>query len=181
MKWFEVRYACADPAGVVLSMGVNSAPVDITYYAKTLGINEINYVTGAKWHGACDTQGDKYARIYISVDQSQQMQRYTFAHQLGHVLMGERNKAYRNIWTSRNPWHNNSAAADFACELLMPTWMLQYEAHGRSLEYLANKFDVPIEMMRYKIVNIMGYRLEQSSKKENSSIKTFFRKIFKRK
>jgi Zn-dependent peptidase ImmA (M78 family) len=99
------------------------------------------------------------AHIYVNVGQALTRQRFTVAHEIGHLILHEPGRAFRDTWSSTDTNIAEVQANNFAANLLMPSWMVNALASGGTyVESLADKFRVSPEAMRYRLQNL-GYRI----------------------
>lgn len=77
-------------------------------------------------------------------------QRFTVAHELGHIVLGHNNRSRIIDFGSKDI--NEQQANVFASELLVPLQMLKREcSSSQSLTSIANKFWVSREMMQWRL------------------------------
>jgi Zn-dependent peptidase ImmA (M78 family) len=77
-------------------------------------------------------------------------QRFTVAHELGHILLGHNNRSRVIDYNSKDT--NEQQANIFASELLAPLQMLKKEcSFSESLTSLADKFLVSKDMMQWRL------------------------------
>jgi transcriptional regulator with XRE-family HTH domain len=102
------------------------------------------------------------ALIAANDRQSAGRQRFTIAHELGHLLLSHHERFHIDLGPSAehgNPpghdWRSERAANDFAAELLMPT-ILVHDAFERdeSVQDLAQLFEVSEIAMGYRLANL---------------------------
>ena len=118
-----------------------------------------NYMTQKRVEGF--TFGES-RRIYINSDADPKRQRFTIAHELGHILLnhiesGKGSMAFRDSTSTKSSDPIELAANSFAAELLMPErLMVEMYKKTDSPSDLAVIFGVSIESMKRRI-----RRLEQ--------------------
>jgi hypothetical protein len=91
--------------------------------------------------------------IFVRRDHVPWRQRFTIAHEIGHLLLGHAahgRTCYRGF-NSGTP--EESAANRFAADLLMPLWMLEplVLRHGSDVSYLARAFSVSDDAMNIRL------------------------------
>lgn len=144
---------------VLREHGVKRPPVPVRRISRQLGV-ELLFVSGAEWDGAVESDKDTgEATIYVNADQSETRQRFTIAHELGHLLRHRPGVAYRDIWSSRGSSVKEIEANQFAANLLMPAWMISAYAPARSISDLASMFKVSHDAMSIRL-KVLGYRLK---------------------
>lgn len=134
---------------------VVAPPVDVHGIIHRLGIHLVQ-ASNFDWSGAVRSD-DTGAWIYCHAEHSNVRQRFTLAHELGHLLLHDVGVAFRDHTFSGNP--RETEANRFAAALLIPRRMLLREADGtRTAEVLAGIFQVSapamdIELERAGIVS----------------------------
>ena len=87
-------------------------------------------------------------------------QRFTVAHELGHILMGHNTTSRVTSFDTKDP--NEHCANVFASELLVPTVLIKKECLNlESLSSLATKYNVSKDMMMWRL---KGLRLDEKIK-----------------
>ena len=156
---------------------VNSLPIPVEEVAKKAGINVFPFDLGTDVSGVLNiTNG--VANIGYNPLESKVRQRYTLAHELGHfVLHYAKNKVFvdnenyfqfkmfRSGKLDLNPIDTKyeQEANAFAAALLMPQLLLQKQVQAYNgfdlsdssmIIELAKKFEVSIQAMSYRIINL---------------------------
>ena len=111
-----VRYVVAE-----LMEGVRCPPTDLACFGQKIGVREIAYES-FPGSGELHKSGDGY-RIICSSDQSRPRQRFTVAHELGHVIL-ER--------TGRNAPRTGSGV-ERICDMVAAECLMPTAAFGRRL------------------------------------------------
>lgn len=179
-KWYEIRGqskllpALSRPrgaAGVILSqIRVARAPVDVAAILRRLGVivQERNTSDLARtWvEPAQGVLGDTFrAVIEVRRWQPSPSKRYVLAHALGHILMHDftnEGRGYVEAPFSRMTGIVESEADRFACELLMPDYLVErYMAVATTLPNnavrgMAAEFDVDEGRMDRRLKELYG-------------------------
>lgn len=154
--WMRMNAERYDADRVLLELGIKRPPVDVLHIADAIGAR-VHFTRGPAWDGAAESGVDGSADIYVDAGQPTTRQRFTIAHEIGHLLLHEPGRAYRDRFSSQDVDIAEIQANNFAANLLMPTWMLNAIASGRGVPQLADIFGVSPEAMRYRLQNL-GYR-----------------------
>lgn len=166
-----VRYAAAKKlARNLLAKGdVSAAPVPVEKLA-ALANAEIRFRAMADelGSGSVQWQPDGRAIIGVNASHSQSRQRFTIAHELGHLSLHgdaeyhfDQKILYRNDVSSRATDEAEIEANQFAAELLMPEPLLSKDVDGLELddveiEQLARKYQVSVQAMTIRLT-VLGY------------------------
>lgn len=138
-------------------------PVDIEAIARKMGV-DVRYSRGID--GDVDISGKFYYEnnlpvCVVNCYDTEQRQRFTLAHELGHFVLGHGNKIDRTESLYRNPNgyqdYSEFQANAFAAELLMPKILVDFlieEKNIVSVERLAEKLNVSQIAMKYRLKNI---------------------------
>ena len=159
--------------------GMSKAPIPIEKVVHNLGI-ELRYEPfseqGEDVSGMLFRDGERTV-IGINANESPRRQRFTIAHEIGHLFL-HKDPIYLDtpaeVFMRR---HHSSRAVDpkelqansFAAELLMPEKMVRAEAEGAQaqmaklaaviseedlVERLADKFDVSVQAMTFRLAQL---------------------------
>jgi Zn-dependent peptidase ImmA (M78 family) len=97
--------------------------------------------------------------ISINADRSRTRQRFSIAHELGHLLLHDPGQRFRDNFSSMGLDLREIQANQFAAKLLMPSWMVNaYARVGARLTALAGLFDVSPQAMRIRLEQL-GYNV----------------------
>lgn len=119
--------------------------------------------------------------IYVNILDPEFRQRFTIAHEIGHILLGHEGISHRDtsytIYKDLIERMNEVSANAFAAELLMPELLLRkalvttmkdldYDTDGKfsesDIEYIAantaNKMNVSLESFKYRLKNLNIFR-----------------------
>ncbi len=153
--WRQLRNQGRVSPDYLLSLfGIHAPPVDVDGIARQLGV-VVHYVPNPGWYGAVSST-DMHAEIWISQNQSEVKQRFTLAHELGHLLQHPLAVAYRDINYEPGTSRIEMEANHFAASLLMPGWMISAAMHstGGRLHRMAHLFDVSESAMNFRLRNL---------------------------
>ena len=137
-------------------------PVLLTPILDELGI-ELVYANFENFEGFSIVDG-KFARIVVRKEQILSRQRFTIAHELGHIILGHhRDDESEKTSIHALERHGNDANA-FAAELLMPYPLLEllwkrYESNAEMrVEVMAADLIVSREALRIKLRSCAFYK-----------------------
>jgi Zn-dependent peptidase ImmA (M78 family) len=133
---------------------VRTPPVDVEAIARGLGV-AVQYVPNPGWSGAVSST-DAEAGMWISAEDAAVRQRFTLAHELGHLLLHQVGHAYRDRDYEPGTSRVELEANRFAAELLMPAWMVRAAMASTrgDTSRLARLFDVSEAAMRFRLSNL---------------------------
>jgi hypothetical protein len=138
-------------ADMVLSMqGIQDPAVDVAGVIRSLGI-QLYVQSLRECAGAMEVEGNS-ATIMVERSDVRVRQRFTMAHELGHVLLHRDEMSFRDAdftpFTMKEQQANN-----FAAELLMPAWMVRPRVGiwGADVKRLAGVFDVSTTAMTFRL------------------------------
>jgi Zn-dependent peptidase ImmA (M78 family) len=139
------------PDDLLSTFEIRLPPVDPEYIAQRLGVIIRRFISG-EGSGRVESTPTE-ATVYVNRSDHPVRQRFTIAHELGHLMLHPLGKAFRDTTFSGN-WQETQANR-FAADLLMPEWMLDIAVHstGGNVERLARLFGVSEQAMRYRLEN----------------------------
>lgn len=147
---------------LIEAFNLTKPPIPVAGIAKGLGV-EVYYRENAGWDGALSIDQDEVvARIFVEKLHSKTRQRFTIAHELGHLMLHPDTFIHRD---TKKVMLSNSfkekEANSFAASLLMPQWMVEFafERLTQRPDALASLFEVSPEAMRYRMHNLNLVRL----------------------
>ncbi|MFM0569128.1 ImmA/IrrE family metallo-endopeptidase [Paraburkholderia caledonica] len=139
-----------------------SLPVDPEKIARSMGVQVLREFGMDGCSGQVQFENG-WPVIRYDITEAPVRQRFTIAHEIGHIALGHLNGATTLF---RDPPSNFStgagkpdetAANAFAADLLMPERVLRYVIHDRGVQdiaRLANLFAVSQVAMRYRLMNL---------------------------
>lgn len=166
------RYARINKLVNELLAGVSRAPVQVEQIAKNLGASIFYRDFDENVSGLLIRQGNS-AVIGVAKQQSKERQRFTIAHELGHLSLHEAeeihiDKQFRVHFRSKM----SSTAADvreieanaFAANLLMPKDFLARDVakiemdfeDPENIQMLSDKYGVSSQAMTFRLMNLFG-------------------------
>lgn len=168
-----VRYALVrrKAAELLRQGGVVSAPVDVERLAKTVARATVKYEPfEGKLSGLVHRGRDGQAVIGVNKSHAEVRQRFTIAHELGHLLLHAQEDLHvdegiwlRNERSSRAEDEREIEANQFAAELLMPTDLVQEAVAGRNLDLVNDEDETLIELAtKFKVSRqALSFRLSR--------------------
>lgn len=156
--WRSFRAHRYGPADILRYFGVYRPPVNVQGMLQVLGV-ELYHIYDNNVAGALDTR-DGTARVYVFAMDPPQRQRFTMAHELGHLMLHDLSVAYRDKRFREPPTAAESyletQANRFAADLLIPPWMVRALApeHGNSVDSLAAAFNVSRHSMSIRLAQV---------------------------
>jgi len=135
-------------------VGVSKLPIMvrdiINHIKKTTDLSVYAWSFGDNTDGIQITHGDT-ATIGYNEDQHRHRQRFTVAHEIGHLLMGHTNGNSPFDLSSKKP--EEIEANQLAAELLMPLSFLNKEIknNNKNVDNLAQIFDVSKDAMWWRL------------------------------
>jgi Zn-dependent peptidase ImmA (M78 family) len=134
---------------VLRSTGVHIPPVDPIALIYRLG--GLAFTQQMQEEGCINTLNDP-PHIVVNAHKPIVRQRFTFAHELGHMLLHPVGKMHRDK-SYASPGDREEREADsFAAHLLMPLWMLEpLVTAGYTIEQLCRLFNVSAGALRWQL------------------------------
>lgn len=134
---------------ILLQENVTELPVKISRLCRQMGIEVYQYTPADGNDGRC-TIVDGKPRIYVSERCQPQRQRFSCAHELGHILLGHVNEGDL-INREPDPKDNpiEQAANVFAARLLAPACVL-WALNARTPEEIAALCDISYQAARFR-------------------------------
>ncbi|MGK3985543.1 ImmA/IrrE family metallo-endopeptidase [Sorangium sp. So ce136] len=131
-------------------------PVAVEQFASSMGV-PLERVSKVRWSGAVNSTTFA-AKIWVRGSDAPVRQRFTIAHELGHLMLHEIGVAYRDD-TFSGGW-KEAQANQFAAALLVPQWMLRDYYRRQSSKVLASLFEVSEQAMMIQISKLIGVPAE---------------------
>lgn len=134
---------------ILLQENVTELPVKISRLCRQMGIEVYQYTPNDDNDGYCTIIGDK-PRIYISDRCLPQRQRFSCAHELGHILLGHVNEE-ELVNREPDPKDNpiEQAANVFAARILAPACVL-WALDARTPEEIAALCDISHQSAKFR-------------------------------
>ena len=147
--------------------GVSSPPVDVHAIANALGISVHHERMDSDISGLVVIQ-NKSARVAVNQCHHHNRQRFTLAHEIGHVTLHAEDedrvfvekRFFRNQQSSRGELREEIEANAFAASLLMPRHMIDERINAAEgitdieLYRLATRFEVSEQAMTLRLVRL---------------------------
>ena len=151
---------------LIKRLNVTKAPIDVEAIAKSLGIS-VNYEKlDSDVSGVMLLENGK-AKVAINQSQHRNRQRFTLAHEIGHLLLhakGDRvfvdRRFFRNAASSKGELREEIQANAFAASLLMPSALVDkyIDADDGITDIdvfrLATRFEVSEQAMTLRLVKL---------------------------
>lgn len=157
--WRRLKARPLKTAGALLEhFDVRTPHVDVESMIEKLGINLLR-VSEPGWRGAVRSERDT-ATIWIRREDSAGGQRFTMAHELGHLFLHNLTEAHRDTSDYMSSSIRMERQANrFAADLLMPFWMLdEYVMRNVPRSMLAQRFQVSEAAMEFRLREWAGER-----------------------
>lgn len=127
--------------------------IDVDRILEGLGVG-VQYVPSSAWSGAVNSN-EQGAVVWVRSTDARVRQRFTLAHECGHLLLHDFGVAYRDDTFSGNP--REAEANAFAASLLMPkAEVLRAFSDVRSADKLAKAFGVSLSAMQIRLSVLTG-------------------------
>lgn len=141
---------------LIKDSGIKYPPVllrDVLFWIKnTRNVQVVGWDFGKKVAGIQLTEGDSFV-IGFNVTQHQHRQRFTVAHEIGHLLLGHTSSNNSTPYENGKNPHEVEASV-FAAELLMPIKLIKKDySSGVNPKSLAFKYRVSEEAMWRRLMD----------------------------
>lgn len=152
--WLQLREQGAGPDDILRHFGISEPPVPVRYIASKLGIRihpKLRLGADGKMFASLDPPA---AEIWIDAMDPEVRQRFTLAHEIGHLMMHPLGEVYRG---GGSGWSRTEREANhFAANLLMPEWMVRRQAVTTGLNEISLSliFDVSSVAMSIQLGDI---------------------------
>lgn len=148
VHWTQLRRRGISAEALLRLLGLDSPPVNVEWIATQLGVF-IHRVPSPGWVGALEVNNDR-ADLWVADGDAFVRQRFTIAHELGHLVLHPDDRLFRDIsfMGDRKEMQANRWAAD----LLMPAFMVIPIARdfGYNVKKLSNLFQVSEQAMKIR-------------------------------
>lgn len=166
-----MRYIEERTIDILRKFEIKEAPIDPIKCAESLGVKVKPMALDSDISGFFVIKDDK-PFIMFNENESEQRQRFTIAHELGHFLLHKKTSLfidktdivlYRNSESATGELLKEREANAFAASLLMPKSFLENEiksprTNKNIVSYLASKFNVSELAMSFRLSNL-GYEI----------------------
>lgn len=134
---------------ILLNEGVQELPVDIVGLCRKMGIRVQHYISADQNDGYCTIFLGR-PRIFVSSTCTPERQRFTIAHELGHILLGhvgEHQLVNREPASTDNPIEQEANV--FASRILAPACVL-WALNARSPEEISDLCRISYQAASYR-------------------------------
>jgi Zn-dependent peptidase ImmA (M78 family) len=154
--WRWMKANRMSPSDILRHFGIIKPPVPVREIAESMGVQVAFSLLGHA--GEIEFLEDKQPRITINYTDVEVRQRFTIAHELGHLMLHTLEGRHRDTNFTGSPVE--VAANKFAASLLMPFWMLEplVAEEGAVAHRLAPLFGVSERAMEIRLDMMAGYR-----------------------
>lgn len=147
--WMRLKESGATAADILRYFGVRTPPVDVEKIAERMGLTIVR-IREPGWSGALESSVSGRAIIWLDQTESIVRQRFTVAHEIGHLMLDEMGKQFRD--SSFGGSSVEVRANRFAADLLVPLELLSPYAYRRvPVTDLAALFNVSVPMMDIRL------------------------------
>ena len=138
---------------LLADVGINNPPIlirdIINHIKKEKDLSVYSWAFGENTDGIQITEGEK-ATIGYNQAQHPHRQRFTVAHEIGHLLLGHTSKNFILDLNSKKP--EEIEANQFAAELLMPLEMLKKDLQSKkNAKDIAREYNVSEEAVWWRL------------------------------
>lgn len=138
--WVRARRAHTSADDLLSAYEVSGPPVPVELLVKNMGVR-LHRVIRPGWDGALKIENGE-AHIWVDGGVAATRQRFTIAHELGHLVLHDGDTMFRERITLVGVSPQEREANQFAAELLMPKAMVRSYLGGRTLAEMAELFEV---------------------------------------
>lgn len=162
LLWRQLRGTRISARYLLDLFGVEYPPVPVFGIAKGLGVEVYfrEYIDSAGFLGI--SNNGEVARIFVRRSDPETRQRFTVAHELGHLVLHREQNIHRDtsyeIYETYAERRRETEANRFAAELLMPGWMVDHAIGRMGLNdsQLGELFNVSRDAIYYRLKDL-GY------------------------
>ncbi len=153
--WRKVRTQNPSAQDILETCALRRAPIDVFAIAERLDIH-VHLVSDPGWDGALKSSPER-ADVWIDANASEQRQRFTLAHEIGHLMLHPLGEVFRDSRElERSP--KEREAHRFAAELLMPEVLVlpAFRRLDQDVEKMALLFHVSEQAMSIRLGVLFG-------------------------
>lgn len=156
--WQQFKALHASAERILKHFEILDPPVDVDWLAERLG-TQVFYAPDLGCSGAVDPRTSP-ARIWVNASEAPVRQRFTLAHELGHLLLHPADVAFRD--TTFVGGALEAQANGYAANIIIPLWMLRAVApiYHYDIEALADLFKVSARPMEIRLNRLLGVPIE---------------------
>lgn len=163
LLWPRTRHPQATPDELITELLITQPPVDVHAVAAACGIPVLYWPSDNESLSGLAVDTPRGPVIAVHEGHHLHRQRFTIAHELGHIVMGHLDAFHLdlNVPSSQagDPpyynWSHERAANDFAANLLMPVSFVRSELRGiNDVHLLAERFNVSEMAMAFRLTNL---------------------------
>lgn len=156
----DLRNRRPSAEALLATFGMRVPPFDVHGLAIAMGI-DVKFKPDLPYSGEVRTSAaPPFARMTINSSDTPTRQRFTIAHEIGHVMLHPLGRRFRDTnYQGVDPETRRceAQANGYAAKLLMPDWVIPVALRRvRAVEDLAKAFQVSSEAMRVRLEH-MGY------------------------
>lgn len=157
--WLPLKRRGLSAQALLRHFNLTEPPINVDLLARRMGVT-IHAETNMSWSGRLESgEGPPaFARIFVNYREPRMRQRFTIAHEIGHLMrhgLGEewRDDNYRGDPRTARQEHE---ANNYAAALLMPAHLVEaYSEVTTDAKKLATVFDVGTQAMSFRLMNVL--------------------------
>lgn len=149
LPWVYARSLRVSAAQLLEWADIKAPPVPVEHICRRLGV-QVHPITDPGWDGALKVENGQ-AHIWYNSGVAPTRQRFTVAHELGHLVLHDGDVEFRDRITLLGVSPKERQANKFAAELLMPEWWINAFSPGRTVDVLASIFEVSPQAMGIRL------------------------------
>lgn len=162
MHWTEAKKRQLSPEALLKELGLYQVPVPVIRAASVMGV-PVMPLSDLSYEGeVASSAGDGKAVIRVNTSHPEARQRFTIAHEIGHLMLHPSGRRFRDI-AGQSHTLQEREANQYAARLLAPSELLRRFGDaaiiaGKGSEELAGIFNVSPQMMKYRLNEVYGRR-----------------------
>lgn len=154
--WLRLKQRRLSAEQLLAHFGMDDEPpIDVMRLARRMGV-EVGRETDPRYSGRLESADgpEPFAHIFVNTDEPRKRQRFTIAHEFGHLMKHPVGLRWRD--TDYRGTKEEREANNFAASLLMPATMVEaYAELTADARELATIFDVGVQSMEYRLLNVL--------------------------